>query len=421
MRALRGRFTARYPLSLRLPRFAPSEIAIALLFICNGFLFGGWIVRIPAIINRLDISTGTFGLILPAGAIGAMLALPLSGKLAGRTGSARLVTGGSLLRSLLLPTMLAVPHPLWFATGLFGYGLLNGAMDVGLNAQGVEVERSVRRSILSTLHGCSSLGALAGSIFGGLAAGFGVSVVAQMTATCTVIAFITLWASRHLVPDEPVIVTTSDRPQRRFLLPPRVLLPFGAIAFFSILTEGGMGDWSALYLRNELGTSASFAAYGYTAFATFMLLGRFLGDRVTKRLGEERTVRLGSLIGVAGLTGAAGIGTLWAGMIGFAITGLGLSVIIPTIYRMAGNTPGIPRAQAVASTALIGYVAFLAGPLTLGTIGGLFSIRVSLLVMAASALCIQFLASALRNRADRPAQGAVTQVSPVEGVIEQAA
>jgi MFS family permease len=419
MRAVRGRLVPHSFSSFRFPHWSAPEIAIALLFATNGFLFGGWIVRIPAIINRLDISTGTFGLILPAGAIGAMLALPVAGKLAGIQGSARLTIFMSLLRSLVVPLMILVPHPLWFAAGLFCYGFTNGAMDVALNAQGVEVERAGRRSILSTLHGCSSLGALAGSVFGGLAAGFGIGIVPQLFATCAGIAILTLAAMRHLVPDE-AITLVSDRPRKRFLLPPKALLPFGVIALCSVIGEGGTGDWSALYLRNELGTSASFAAYGYTAFATFMLLGRFLGDRAVRRFGEERSIRGGSLIASTGLLGAAAVGTLWSGMIGFALAGFGLSIIIPTIYRMAGNTPGVPRAQAVASTALIAYLGFLIGPLVLGTIGNVFSIRISIIVIALVVLSTQLIAGVLRQSNATPSAEPIHTVPPA-GIIEQAA
>jgi MFS family permease len=418
---LRDSFTLRRFRAPVLPRWSAAEIAIAVLFATNGLLFGGWIVRIPAIISRLDVSTGTFGLILPAGAVGAILALPASGKLAGRFGSARVLTAFSLTRSIVVPLMILFPHPIWFAIGLFCYGFTNGALDVALNAQGVEVERASRRSILSTLHGCSSSGSLIGSLIGGIAAGLGIGVVPQLTATCILIAVLTLILFRNLVPDEPHAVSSTTTPRRKlFFLPPKVLLPFGAIAFCSVIGEGGIGDWGTLYLRNETGTSASLAAFGYTTFALCMLIGRFMGDRVVRRFGEERTIRGASLTAGAGLLAASGIGTLWAGYLGFGVAGLGLSLLIPITYRMAGNTPGIPRAQAVASTALIAYLGFLVGPLILGTIGDVVSIRLAIATIAVTVLCVHFFAHSLRPKpihspdADfRPIPGTVTVELPV--------
>jgi MFS family permease len=397
MRTRRGSLVLRQILALRLPRLSPAELAIALLFATNGLTFGGWVVRIPAITSRLDISPGTFGLILPAGAIGAMLALPTSGKLAGIYGSARVLTAFSLARSLVIPLTLLVPDPIWFACGLFCYGFTNGALDVALNAQGVEVERSRRRSILSSLHGCSSLGSLAGAIIGGVAAGIGIGVMPQLTVTCLLIGILTLVLFCHLVPDEPHVHQAAPaRKSRLLFLPPKALIPFGVIAFCGVVGEGGMSDWSTLYLRNELEVSASLAAYGYTVFAFCMLLGRFSGDRVVRRLGEERAIRMASLVAGSGMLFAAGIGTLWSAYAGFAITGIGLSVIIPIVYRMAGNVPGLPRAQAVASTALIGYVGFLVGPLVLGRIADLASIRLSIATIAVTVLCVQLMAHRLR-------------------------
>jgi MFS family permease len=392
MQSVRGSLRLRRFLPPGLPRLSPAEIAIALLFATNGLVFGGWIVRIPAIMNRLDISTGTFGLILPAGAIGAMLALPTSGKLTGIFGSAKVLAAFSLARSVVIPLTLLVPHPAWFACGLFCYGFTNGALDVALNAQGVEVERAKRRSILSSLHGCSSLGSLAGSLVGGIAAGIGIGVLPQLGVTSLLIGVLTLFLWRFLVPDEahvgqPAAATTGKR---------RLLIPFGAIAFCGVIGEGGMSDWSTLYLRNELGASASVAAYGYTAFAFCMVTGRFMGDRIVRRLGEAQTIRAASLVAGAGMLIASGIGTLWSAYIGFAIAGAGISLIIPIVYRMAGTVPGIPRAQAVASTALIGYIGFLVGPLVLGTIGDIASIRVAIVAIAGTVLSIQFLAHRLR-------------------------
>jgi MFS family permease len=105
---------------------------------------------------------------------------------------------------------------------------------------------------------------------------------------------------------------------------------------------------------------------------------------------------MASLVAGSGMLFAAGIGTLWSAYAGFAITGIGLSVIIPIVYRMAGNVPGLPRAQAVASTALIGYVGFLVGPLVLGRIADLASIRLSIATIAVTVLCVQLMAHRLR-------------------------
>lgn len=405
----------------RLPRLTAAELAIAVLFATNGLLFGGWIVRIPAIIDRLDVSTGTFGLILPAAAIGALLALPTSGKLAGRYGSARVLTAFSLARVVIVPLTLLVANPLWFAIGLFCYGFSNGALDVALNAQGVEVERAGRRSILSSLHGCSSLGSLVGSLVGGIAAGFGIGVMLQLTATCFIIGALTMFLFPNLVPDEAHAGSFIAPPRRKlFFLPPKVLLPFGAIALCAVVGEGGLSDWGTLYLRTEIGASASVAAFGYTAFAICMLSGRFMGDRIVRAFGEERTIRGASLVAGAGLLIAAGFDALWSGYLGFGLAGLGTSMMIPIAYRMAGNVPGLPRAQAVASAATIGYLGFLIGPLVLGTIGDLVSIRMAIVAIAFTVLLIQFIAHALRPAASSsstrdyaPAAGTVRAELPV--------
>jgi MFS family permease len=397
-----------------LARLSGAELAIAVMFLTNGLILGSWIVRIPAITERIDVSTGTFGLILPAGAVGAMAALPMAGRLCGQYGSARMVTLFSLGRTAIVPLALLVPNPLWFAFGVAAYGFANGAMDIALNAQGVEVERARHRAILSSLHGCSSFGSLIGAIVGGLAAGLGIGVLPQMTGTCVLVVALTLWLARHHINDEQIAIPSLTVQKRRLIqLPPAILVPFGLIAFCGALSEGGVGDWSSLYIRNELDVSASRAAWGYTAFAMCMLVGRFSGDAIIRRLGQERALRLASLVGGAGLLIVSAIGTLWSAYLGFAITGLGVSIIIPIAYRMAGSTAGIPRARAVASTALIGYLGFLLGPLVLGTIGDLAAIRVSLLAIGGVLLLIQIFVNLIASKPSAVAPAAlVTRETP---------
>jgi len=63
------------------------------------------------------------------------------------------------------------------------------------------------------------------------------------------------------------------------------------IALLAWMTEHAIADWSAVYLRDHLGTSGSVATYGFALFATFMVIMRFLADRLTARLGPAVMLR----------------------------------------------------------------------------------------------------------------------------------
>ena len=61
------------------------------------------------------------------------------------------------------------------------------------------------------------------------------------------------WSRRFLAADDDAI----GRAEPVFVRPPRKLLALGALAFACLLIEGASADWSAVYLRDDLGTTAA--------------------------------------------------------------------------------------------------------------------------------------------------------------------
>ena len=116
---------------------------------------------------------------------------------------------------------------------------------------------------------------------------------------------------------------------------PLVLL--GVIAFCSFVGEGSASDWSAVYMTQELGTSAALGALAFAAFAVTMAIARFAADPLRTRLGNVTLVRGGSLIAAAGLGAALLIHEPAAGIAGFALLGLGLAPVVPIAFSAAGD------------------------------------------------------------------------------------
>jgi MFS family permease len=139
-------------------------------FVLYGVLLAVWVTRIRAIKQQLRLSDGLLGIALPGIPAGALVITLLAGRLVDRFGSARVtLTGGIAMPLLLTPPALA-PAAGWLAGSLIAFGLAAGALNVGMNAGGVELERAHRRRVMTSLHAGYSLGALAGAVAGGLAA-----------------------------------------------------------------------------------------------------------------------------------------------------------------------------------------------------------------------------------------------------------
>jgi fucose permease len=111
----------------------------------------------------------------------------------------------------------------------------------------------------------------------------------------------------------------------------------GVLVFCCVLGEGAAADWSAVYLRDSLGSSAGFAAAAYAAFSIMMMTGRLVGC-LAGTLGPVLLVRASGVLAAAGLAAALLIGHPVAGVIGFGCLGAGLSCIAPQVFRPRAST-----------------------------------------------------------------------------------
>jgi MFS family permease len=169
-------------------------------------------------------------------------------------------------------------------------------------------------------------------------------------------------AARGLLP--------SDHPRNHagpiFALPPAALIGLGLLTFCALLAEGAVGDWSAVYLRDSLGTTPATAATGYAAFSVAMALGRLLGDRLARRVGAVLLLRLSGTVAAGGLAMSLLVGRPATSLLGFGLVGLGLANLIPVLFSAAGRTRSMPSGTALAAVATTGYLGYLAGPPLIG-------------------------------------------------------
>ncbi len=296
---------------------------------------------------------------------------------------------------LSLPFVGVAPQLLTLFVTLFVLGFGNGGMDVSMNAQGVQVERFVGRSIISSLHGCFSLGAFTGAAIGAAVAQLEVPPLVHFLGVSVFGLAALSWIRRWLIPDakDP---RKSDA-AAALAVPPRSLWLLGALALCASVGEGAIADWGGLYLREVLGTSSGVAALGFAAFSVAMLVGRFSGDALVRRFGAPRLVRAGGVLAALGLGVALLLNQPVIMLLGFAAVGLGLSIVYPLVFSAAGNHPTVPAGRAVASVATVGYGGFLAGPPILGWLAELTSLRAMMGFIVLLAALTAVLANATRS------------------------
>jgi MFS family permease len=339
-----------------------ARLAVTSLFLAHGFLFGTWVARIPAVQGELELGEGELGAALLCLTLGAVLAMPVAGWIVAREGSRATARQTVVVLAALLPGLALAPSLVLLALALLLFGAAAGALDIAMNAHGVEVERRYARPILSSFHAGWSFGGLVGAGVGALAAWAGVDLLPHFTAVAVVIGVSGLLASGALLP------AGADRPESppRLARPPRQLLALAALAFCGLFAEGAAADWSAVYLAGPLDAGAGLAALGFAAFSVAMAGFRLLGDRLTTRWGPVALMRRGGLLAGAGLSAALLIGDPAAALIGFACMGAGLAAVVPVAFRAAGSLAGVPAGAGIAALTTVGYTAFLVGPPVIG-------------------------------------------------------
>jgi MFS family permease len=168
----------------------------------------------------------------------------------------------------------------------------------------------------------------------------------------------------------------------------RHLLALGLLALCCMVGEGAAGSWSAVYLQDNLGTSAGFAATGFAAFSITMALGRLLGDRLAVRIGAARLIQGCGLLAAGGLAAGLIIARPAAGVAGFALFGAGLSCTIPQLFSAAGNADPARRGTGLARVAGLGYLGLLGGPVVIGGCASLVGLPLALGVPVALSLLV---------------------------------
>ncbi|RUM96085.1 MFS transporter [Pseudaminobacter arsenicus] len=339
--------------------------AVAAMFFANGFLTGSWAPQIPVLLTRLGVSEFTLGLLILAFGLGALSAMPWCGYLVGRHGSHLVLRVFAPAATLGLLAVALAPNVAVAALAMYAFGGVIGGMDVTMNANAVAVERKLSRAIMSSSHGFWSLGGFAGGGLGGIAIqNYG--HLAHAVAVTIVAAVIVAPALRHLVAEDKPIVHRK----RKFALPdnPMIYL-IGLIALFSMVPEGTVLDWAALYLRQERGADLATAGFAFAGFSATMACMRFLGDGVRNRFGAVRILRISSLIAAAGML-TAGLSTSpWLAIAAFTFAGLGIANMVPIAFSAAGNQKGMSAGAGMSVVTVMGYSGILVAPSAIGFIG----------------------------------------------------
>jgi predicted MFS family arabinose efflux permease len=364
-----------------------ARLATQLIFLVCGLGMASWAPMVPYAKDRLGLNDANLGLLLLLLGAGAMLMMPTSGWLVSRFGSRVIISCAALIMAFTLPLLLILPSPATMAVALFIFGSGVGAIDVAMNAHGVQVQNLYDKPIMSSLHGLFSVGGLFGSLGLGFLIKLGLNPIYAIVSIAALMIIITLTQYRYLFSanvERQVIIqfstveeTPAEGSQQFGWLNGSVLF-LGMMCFAIFLAEGAILDWSAIFLRDVIGIEPELAGTGYAAFSVAMATMRLVGDKLVARLNSKTVVVGGSLLGAVGLFIAILSPWVYGALLGFVLLGFGAANIVPVFFSAAGRLPGVAPTVSLSAITTIGYTGLLTGPALLGFIAQHFSLSIAL-------------------------------------------
>lgn len=383
--------------SLRLILSNRRYFAPAWVFASLNIVIGTWALYIPTVKDKLGLDDGTLGLALLAFSIGLLVTIPVSTAIIRRAGLGRTTIFAICAFSLamlgpLLATSFAVLCGL-----LFMAGTMTSLTDIGMNALISELEKEDEQNFMSAAHGFFSMGGVIGAGIGSLIIGWFAAPVWHMAAVAVFVIGTNLYLSGAY---KDMLGAGTGREESGFkfgLLRP--LLGLAVLSFMIMGSEGAIEHWSKLYMLDVVKTpSDQLAGFGFVAFSATMMLGRFWGDAISSRFGPLKIIMCGTLLASVGFVAVLS-GVYGVALLGFALVGLGFSVIIPELFRLAGKAKGVSSSEGIAVVAGLGYVGFLGSPALLGFLSSISSLRLSFMVLLGFALAAFLIAGFLKRRA----------------------
>lgn len=438
-------------------RLRRARLGAALLFLVNGAVFANLLPRLPQIKDAFELSNSVYGFVVIAFPLGSLLAGTAPAPIMRRWGSGRTAVMGSVAIALMillagvsggigggLLVLLAYIVPLMLA------GMLDAITDTAQNAQALDVQRAMGRSILNSMHALWSLGSVIGGLMGTAALALQVPLAVHLAISGILFSAVAVFAGTRVLTmeevarvrplaessaqqdalpadgpepaqdlpglseqDAPGVAAAAHEPSsgaasaataspgsagpaRRAVL---MLLLISVVSITGVMVEDLGQNWSALYLSQVLEASATMAGLGLVALMCAQFIGRLLGDRMVDRLGHVTMARLGAVGIAAGLGLVVAAPAPAAAVAGFFLAGLGPATLVPSAYHAADLVPGLRPGTGLAVVSWLMRGAFLSLSPFVGVVSDALGLRLAFLVIPVAAVLAVLAAGHLRQPA----------------------
>ncbi|HBX82772.1 MAG TPA: MFS transporter, partial [Propionibacteriaceae bacterium] len=173
-------------------------------FAVNGFALASWLARVPDVKEALDLTPGLLAILLLGISSGALIGLPLAGRLTHRLGAARTVRLGMMVEVpglIVAAAAIQLKAPLWMAAvPLVLVGLGSGVWDVAMNLEGTVIEQGLGRAIMPWFHAAFSGGTVLGALIGAVIVFLKVPLLLHLGVVAVLVAVAAWWGTSDFLP-----------------------------------------------------------------------------------------------------------------------------------------------------------------------------------------------------------------------------
>lgn len=348
----------------------------AFLYSCFSLIFSTWVTYIPRISDKIGITEGKIGQAIFFSALGAFLMIRICRHFIDKVGVGRYTYFALIAYCICFFGPFLAYNYETLCISLFIFGMASSSFGISLNSLTATIEKQDKIYVMSASHGFWSIGGMIGAATGSFIAALLNNPILHISILVLIILIIqTLFKSHYYFRKGEQSITKKSKSKNL-----KPLYWIAIVGLVLMVSEGAIADWSALYLKKIIFIDVKYIGFGYAAFSFAMMLGRFTGDGFSKKLGSWRLITYSVLIGLLGFLMVLILNPVIS-ILGFFIVGLGFSVVVPEVYRLASNVENIKTADGVSFVAATTNIGFLVGPVFLGYIAELKSLHISFMVL----------------------------------------
>jgi len=332
------------------------------------FLFGlsimSWVPRFPEVKANLGLSNGEFGSLISLGVFGNVAALLTVGHLVHKFGALLMMRVSTLAFSTSIIILTQTSSSFVFLIFMVIQGAGISAFHISINAQGFNFQDRTKRQVITLLSGYWSSGALLTSVIAGILVDL-VSIeihIAVLSILCLIIMLQTISTMT------PNLLKSNENPESDVKLG-EIFKGFNFDMMVSggllcaIMLEFAVSDWSAIFLKEDLGILSGIHTLPFILFTFTMIIGRLNFHRLLPHYSMQRLSQVASLIsGISFLIGIAAVSAVGTGnktltiiilSVSFSIAGIGSSFLGPSMMNAANSRSRFPASVVIGQIGVI--------------------------------------------------------------------